>query len=210
MNTAARRLARPPKKPKLPLGKQDWIKAATEILVSESINAVRVEVLAKTLKVSRPSFYWHFVDRQELLMEVLYAWRDHHLSFRAKLERMAASHKDMMKELLSLPFHGRTARREFLIESAIRAWARRDLTAAQVVAHEDRGRLTFYQQQFTRIGYSKSDAAVRAYALYSFQLSEAILWSQGTEKEKKERLDFFETLLTDSKKQNKKVSSRSG
>ena len=53
-----------------------WIAAATERAVDRGIDAVRVDVLAKELEVTRGSFYWHFKDREALLVAVLHAWRD--------------------------------------------------------------------------------------------------------------------------------------
>lgn len=207
MDLAAKKLSRPAKKQKLPLTRADWVKAAKDLLVTKSIDAVRVEVLAKQLKVSRGSFYWHFVDRQDLLMQVLYSWRDDHLSFGTKLEAMATSHQDVIRELLSLPFHGRTARREFLIESAFRAWARRDETAAKIVANEDKGRLDFYRHQFLGLGYDVSEADARAFTLYCYQLGESTLWSQGTDEDKKRRFEFLVGLLTTPKSKAKKPYS---
>src|SRR5690348_13217440 len=51
-----------------------WIAAATDVLVDEGIDHVRVDVLANQLGVTRGSFYWHFRDREDLLRRVLQAW----------------------------------------------------------------------------------------------------------------------------------------
>jgi len=53
-----------------------WIVAATDVLIDRGIDAVRVDVLAKAMDVTRGSFYWHFKDREALLVAVLNAWRD--------------------------------------------------------------------------------------------------------------------------------------
>src|ERR1700730_5847645 len=50
-----------------PLQPDDWIRAAFARLATEGIDAVRVELLARDLGVSKGSFYWHFQDREELL-----------------------------------------------------------------------------------------------------------------------------------------------
>jgi AcrR family transcriptional regulator len=56
------------------LGKADWLRAARSALLHGGPVAVRVETLARTLKVTKGSFYWHFKDRQELLEELLLEW----------------------------------------------------------------------------------------------------------------------------------------
>ena len=53
-----------------------WIDAATEVLVDQGIDHVRVDVLATQLQVTRGSFYWHFRDREDLLRRVLKAWQE--------------------------------------------------------------------------------------------------------------------------------------
>ena len=39
---------------------QDWLDIAESELAKSGITAVRVEPLAKKLKVTKGSFYWHF------------------------------------------------------------------------------------------------------------------------------------------------------
>ena len=52
----------------------DWILAAFARLSAEGIDAVRIEVLARELRVSKGSFYWHFQDREELIGKMLARW----------------------------------------------------------------------------------------------------------------------------------------
>ncbi|MEL6927820.1 MAG: helix-turn-helix domain-containing protein, partial [Cyanobacteria bacterium J06600_6] len=49
------------------LTKTDWIDAAWILMANKGVAAVKVEVLARQLEVSKGSFYWHFKNRQELL-----------------------------------------------------------------------------------------------------------------------------------------------
>ena len=58
------------------LSREEWIVAAIEALRSGGIDAVRIEVLARQLGVSRGSFYWHFEDRAELLATILARWEE--------------------------------------------------------------------------------------------------------------------------------------
>jgi len=57
-----------------PLQRADWIRAAFARLAQDGIDAVRVEVLALDLHVSKGSFYWHFRDRDELAGAMLEQW----------------------------------------------------------------------------------------------------------------------------------------
>jgi AcrR family transcriptional regulator len=56
------------------LSRKDWLKAARMALLKGGAEAVRVEKLARTLHVTKGSFYWHFKDREELLDLLLREW----------------------------------------------------------------------------------------------------------------------------------------
>ncbi|HEU5032807.1 MAG TPA: TetR/AcrR family transcriptional regulator [Spirillospora sp.] len=52
----------------------DWTRAALLALAEGGVGAVRVDVLARELGVTRGSFYWHFADRDALLKAALEQW----------------------------------------------------------------------------------------------------------------------------------------
>ncbi|MFG5409804.1 helix-turn-helix domain-containing protein [Piscinibacter sakaiensis] len=65
----------PPRSARPPLSPADWIADALALLADQGIDAVRVDVLARRLGVTRGSFYWHFADRDALLRGLLETWR---------------------------------------------------------------------------------------------------------------------------------------
>ena len=56
------------------VSKAEWLAAALDELERGGIDAVRVERLAKILKVAKSGFYWHFQDRRDLQRELLGYW----------------------------------------------------------------------------------------------------------------------------------------
>jgi AcrR family transcriptional regulator len=58
------------------LGKEDWLRAARLALLKGGASEVRVERLARDLRVTKGSFYWHFKDREELLELLLREWEE--------------------------------------------------------------------------------------------------------------------------------------
>jgi AcrR family transcriptional regulator len=177
-------------------GPDDWIRAAHRVLESRSIDAVRVEVLAKEMGVTKGSFYWHFKDRDDLLQRILTAWRDEateQIIFRFESRQLAA--RELIRDLLTLPFRGAAAREAAATELAIRAWARRDDAARRVLDEVDAKRLSYITQCFRALGFSATESKSRAFALYSYELSEALLSNQGTTKQRDDRRAFMEKLL---------------
>ena len=173
-----------------------WTAAATEVLVDHGIDSVRVDVLARTLKVTRGSFYWHFRDREDLLRAVLQAWRTHATEqLTRRLETAHDDPREQIRDLISLPFRGRAAVRAARIELAIRAWARRDAMARAFVDEADAARMGYIAQVFSSLGFTVVEARSRAFLLYSYEVAESLLGAQGTDSQRAERARLVEQLL---------------
>ena len=184
--------------PRAQLTPDDWIKAATELLISKSIDAVRVDVLAKLLNVTRGSFYWHFTDRDDLLKRVLVSWQDAQTEqIIARYKRQGVASEDLIRELVELPFHGRAAMKGSSVELAIRAWARRDDEARMIVDQVDAKRLVYITECFTSLGFSAAEAKARAFVLYCYMQSESLFRNQGSASDKSERRKFIAQMLLD-------------
>ena len=181
-------------KPRPPLTPERWVEAATEVLVDRGIDHVRVDLLAKSLAVTRGSFYWHFRDRDDLLRAVLQAWRARTTEqLTLRLESAHDNAADQVRDLLSLPVRGRSAVRAARIELAIRAWARRDDLARVFVDEADAARLGYIAQVFSSLGFGLVEARSRAFLLYSFMLAESML--SGTPAQHADRSRLVEQLL---------------
>lgn len=168
-------------RPRTALTPERWVEAATEVLVDQGIDHVRVDVLARSLKVTRGSFYWHFREREDLLRAVLQAWRARATEqLTQRLERAHDDPREQLRDLISLPFRGRSARRAARIELAIRAWARRDAMARSFVDEADAARMGYIAQVFSALGFGVMEARTRAFMLYSYELAESLVGSAAT------------------------------
>jgi AcrR family transcriptional regulator len=54
--------------------REDWTMAALRALARGGVAAVAVDVLAGELGITRGSFYWHFKDREALLVAAVELW----------------------------------------------------------------------------------------------------------------------------------------
>jgi len=52
----------------------DWESAALNVLAESGLAAVAVESLARTLRVTKGSFYWHFATREALIKSAIDRW----------------------------------------------------------------------------------------------------------------------------------------
>jgi AcrR family transcriptional regulator len=145
-------------------------------MVESSVDAVRVEPLAKTLGVTKGSFYWHFKDRGDLLRAVLDKWRRRAtLAVVEKLESSNLAPAERVQRLISLPLGGAAAHKAALVEVALRGWARRDRAAHAVVSEVDQIRLRYLIDLLVGAGTPAEEAAARAYLIYSYQLAETLI-----------------------------------
>lgn len=66
---------------------EDWAIAALDEMADRGVDAVAVESLARSLGVTKGSFYWHFANRDELISAALAEWERRETD--ALLERAA-------------------------------------------------------------------------------------------------------------------------
>lgn len=177
------------------LTREDWVAAAQSMLVKSGIDAVRVDTLAKELKITRGSFYYHFKNRNELLDEVLGKWRskatEHVIN---SLRNAKVTSQEQLIRLLELPLHGHAAQEAAAIELAIRGWARRDSKARQAIDEVDRYRLGYIEDLLIKLGHT-DDAKDRAYLIYSYQLSLSIIQSDASTEERLQRHERIARML---------------
>lgn len=141
----------------------DWEKAALRMLARGGLDAVAVEPLARDLKVSKGSFYWHFPNRNALVAAVLRRWRWE--SVDSVIGRMNAV-RDPRERLFRLvelairePLHGE---RELAVAGAFA-----DPSVARAFKSVLDARLEFLSQMFRQMGFSPASAKRRAFIAYT-------------------------------------------
>jgi AcrR family transcriptional regulator len=131
----------------------DWVEAGFVRLSLEGIDAVRVEVLARDLGVSKGSFYWHFRDREDLLGRMLARWEEEE-GGRQDEEAgngSAATRWARFIERTADPARIRT-------EAGVRAWARRDERVASRVAAIERKKAARIAEVLREVGFQEGAA----------------------------------------------------
>lgn len=142
------------------LSKLDWIKAGFRALTLEGLNAVRVEPLARALKVSKGSFYWHFSDLAALRQAMLQHWEQAATTdIIASIEAIGGPAADRLSTLMEVAVSDRDAPYGgAMAEVALRAWAAHDPDVAAVQARVDAARLGYLERLLSESGKSKAAA----------------------------------------------------
>ncbi|EFO32780.1 TetR family transcriptional regulator [Roseibium sp. TrichSKD4] len=151
------------------LSKLDWIKAGYRGLAKGGAGALRAEALARDLKVSKGSFYWHFKDVPAFKTGVLSHWEV--AATDEIIEALEAQAMPAFDTLCLLIEHavempdGEYGGPQVL--AAIREWARYDNQAAEVVKSAEKRRIAYVTDLFKRAGQTAEMAEVNARLLYA-------------------------------------------
>lgn len=149
------------------LRREDWVLAALATLAEKGIEAVKVERLARSLKVSKGSFYWHFVDRPDLLSALLDLWeRD----FTAQLIANAAPLPTPRQRLQAVGDEALEATMDGVdvaaAEGAFSAWAVLDPQAGARVRAVEARRIDYLVGELIEMGASAAKAELLAKGVY--------------------------------------------
>jgi AcrR family transcriptional regulator len=137
-----------------PLQPGDWIQAGFSQLSAHGVETVRVEILARNLGTTKGSFYWHFKDREELLLRLLLRWENEEerwLEEAAELQSGAAARWARFVARCADPERAR-------LEAAMYAWSRQDERVARRVATIETKRRAHVVSVLRNVGFTLSDA----------------------------------------------------
>lgn len=145
------------------LGPQDWTSAALEAIAENGIANVSIERIARGLRTTKGSFYWHFKDRAALIDAALELWE--RLYTDEIIERLAAVEdpRERFRGLLMSSFHEHPG---VLIDANLLASAS-DPVVGAALERVARKRLAFVDQIFSQADVDGgSDRALLAFSAY--------------------------------------------
>jgi AcrR family transcriptional regulator len=140
-----------------------WVDAGLRALATGGPEAIRVEVLADTLGVTKGGFYWHYAGRPAFLAEMLDAWErtvvDDVITI---VEGKPDGPREKLQRLFDL-----AASVELDVELAVREWARRDADVAARVHRIDNRRTDYLRSLFEQFCPDQDDVEARCLLAFS-------------------------------------------
>jgi AcrR family transcriptional regulator len=149
------------------LSREDWIAEARKVLVTSGIDDVKVDRLARKLKVTRGSFYWHFRNRKELLDALLSRWESQNVEEMEQIRARTGSDPNTL-EVVRIWLGEDPAYPTF--DMAIRFWARKSRPVAALVRDIDDRWISLLQSMFRQRGLSELESFARARIFYFHQI----------------------------------------
>lgn len=154
----------------LHLTREDWIDAAWIALSEGSLDTVKVDPIARRLKVTRGSFYWHFKNRQDLIDAVVDRWL-YRLGRTTAVHHLIDSEKPPADRLWDVF--------EYVVRMVsgpqsvfFRVAAASDPQLLQRIQREDEDRIQAYAQIFSAMGLDEVRAQRMAKLYFVIVMSE--------------------------------------
>jgi AcrR family transcriptional regulator len=144
------------------MSRSDWVRAGLSALSETGVEGVRVEKLAQQIGITKGSFYWHFKDRDDLLVSIIEEWERVQTS--AVIEAVEATDDTPLLKLRNLSLL--VAGFDVNLEAAMRRWAASDSRARLSIERIDRSRLEHIQSIIARAGVPEGEAKLRARLVY--------------------------------------------
>ena len=150
--------------PRPRLSVADWVQAGFSVIADEGLKALTIDRLCRQTGATKGSFYWHFSDMNGYRAALIDAW--------AQLRDVDRRHFD---DLGALPPRQRLAEmmtalvspRHWMLERAMREWARSEPTVAAAVHDSDGRVVAAVRRAFLDDGFDAEEAAVRANATFA-------------------------------------------
>ncbi len=152
-------------KPVNSLNRDDWVDAALAQLTEHGIERVSIAALSRELSVTKGSFYYHFKDRDDLLLTMLDHWRETGTEQALEtVERVGGDAARKLRHLADITF--RVFGGQMRLELALRDWGRKDERVWAVIQKVDERRMDYLRIQFLEIFGDEKVAEVKTWLLY--------------------------------------------
>ncbi len=146
------------------LSVQDWVQAGFRILAEDGLKALTIDRLCKRLGVTKGSFYWHFTDMKAYRSALVDTWAAVRDADRGDFDALSGLPP---RERLSHMMTALVGPSHWMLERAMREWARSEDAVAAAVRSSDQRVLAAVRQAFVDDGFEKEEADMRANATFA-------------------------------------------
>jgi AcrR family transcriptional regulator len=157
MTTSAR-----PVNPRLSVN--DWVQEGFRVLAEDGVKALTLGRLCTRLRVTKGSFYWHFIDMNDYRKALIDSWAAVRDEERGYFDELTA---EPPRQRLSRMMTALVGPRHWMLERAMREWARSEPAVAAAVRASDRRVIAAVRQAFLDDGFDREQAEVRANATFA-------------------------------------------
>jgi AcrR family transcriptional regulator len=141
--------------------KEDWEEAALQAIAARGLETLSIPEMARSLGVTKGSFYWHFRSLKELIEAALHRWRALDQTALDEISRIANA-RERLIALFRQAMEKTEAHALYIAMSTVPE-------AAPIVRSISDRRLKFLIDSYRELGFTRANAqqqALLAYAAY--------------------------------------------
>lgn len=175
--------------------REAWVEEGLRALAAGGPDAVRVEVLATRLGVTKGGFYGHFSGRESLLTAMLDTWeRESTDEVIDRVEREGGDPRTKISRAGALTFSDDRLRP---IDLAVRDWARRDDAVAERLRRVDNRRMALLREMIGSFCADPDEVEARSLIAFCVAVGEHFLAADHGDRTRAEVLERAVDLLLD-------------
>jgi AcrR family transcriptional regulator len=179
-----------PSVPRTP--RTSWIDAGLRALATGGPEAVRIDVIAQGLGVTRGGFYWYFGSREAFLEEMLDEWErrctDTTLD---RVEREGGDAREKVWRAGMLTFS-----KDLLpIDLAVRDWARHDRSVAKRLRRVDNRRMDYLRELIGSLCADPDEVEARSLLAFSLAIGNHFVAADHGGRSRKQVLELARRCL---------------
>ncbi|MFI8513216.1 TetR family transcriptional regulator [Streptomyces sp. NPDC085460] len=153
-----------------------WVEEGLRALAAGGPEAVRVEVLAQALGVSKGGFYGYFRNRAALLAEMLDTWeRGVTEDVIARIERDGGDARERLGRLFDVVGAAEAPVTSAGVELAVRDWARRDEGVAERLRRADNRRMDYLRELYGAFCPDEGEVEARCLITFSLRIGDHLI-----------------------------------
>lgn len=174
------------------VSKKEWLFCGLEMLETGGFDSIVIDHLAAKLHVSKSGFYWHFKNRNDLLIQILNYWtKEYTETVTKEIALQAIDPITRLNLVTEMIWHKDLTKYDL----AIRAWAKSDPLAKKAVKKVNKLRMDFIGSIFSELGFKGEELEMRTRLYVCYQSMErpllGTLKKERWEKLKKLRLELL-------------------
>jgi AcrR family transcriptional regulator len=175
-------------------GRDVWLAIARQHLVRYGVSAVKVERLAKALRVTRGGFYWQFKNLDDLLASLLADWEVNNSSAWLRALRKEGTPVERFNRLIDVLIEEDDYSPAY--DMAVREWALTSKAARAAILRVDAKRIAAIEDLMRDAGYEPAEARIRARVTYYHQVGYYAMRENEPKDVRRQNAALYRRILT--------------
>lgn len=180
--------------PKIIAKKEDWTNLGYKLFSEQGVSGIIVEKMAKTLKINKSSFYWHFKTKKQFIEQLIMIWINNETIQIINLTSNIKTVLIKFNTFIAL-IYKQNSFLDFIFY--LKKYAKEEKKIQKIIDKIDNERIEYANKLLQEMGYSKQEAKIKSTLLHKHFLGyhETIRYKkQSTDYQKEVKLELAQFI----------------